>query len=45
MQSRIKLDSIGFYFHPVWSPDSKKIAYTDKARKLFVIDITEKKAC
>ncbi len=39
----ITLDSAGFYYHPVWSPDSKKIAYTDKQRKLYIIDINEKR--
>ncbi|HTZ54843.1 MAG TPA: PDZ domain-containing protein [Candidatus Acidoferrum sp.] len=29
-----------FYYSPVWSPDSKKIAYADKHGVLFYIDIT-----
>ncbi len=39
----IQLDSTGFYYHPVWSPDSKKICYADKSRKLYLVDIAEKK--
>ena len=33
----------GFKYQPVWSPDSKKIAWADKDLKLFYVDITEKK--
>ncbi|PYV50103.1 MAG: protease [Acidobacteria bacterium] len=33
----------GFKFAPVWSPDSKKIAWGDKDINLWWIDITEKK--
>jgi len=28
-----------YYYSPVWSPDSKKIAYTDKSLNLWYIDI------
>jgi len=34
----------GFKFQPVWSPDSKKIAWGDKDTRLWYADITEKKA-
>ena len=33
----------GFKYQPVWSPDSKKIAWADKDLKLSYVDITEKK--
>ncbi len=36
----IKLgDPPTFYYSPVWSPDSKKIAYTDKRLNLWFVDI------
>jgi tricorn protease len=35
---KIKLDN-SFYYHPEWSPDSKKIAYTDKRLNLWYVDI------
>ena len=28
-----------FFYSPVWSPDSKKIAYTDKRLNLWYVDI------
>jgi len=28
-----------FYYHPTWSPDSKKIAYTDKRLNLWFVDV------
>ncbi len=34
----------GFKFQPVWSPDSKKIAWGDKDTRLWYSNITEKKA-
>ncbi len=30
-----------FFYHPVWSPDSSKIAYTDKRLNLWVVDIDD----
>ncbi len=37
---KIKLgDAPSFYYSPVWSPDSKKIAYTDKRLNLWYIDL------
>jgi tricorn protease len=33
----------GFKFTPVWSPDSKKLAWADKDLRLWYIDISEKK--
>ena len=35
---KFKLDGSGFYANPVWSPDSKKITYTDNGRSLYWID-------
>jgi tricorn protease len=33
----------GFYFSPVWSPDSKKVAYTDSHLTLWYIDLNDRK--
>ncbi|MFZ0819988.1 MAG: PDZ domain-containing protein [Candidatus Acidiferrales bacterium] len=33
----------GFLFPPVWSPDSKKLAYSDQKIRLFYVDIDAKK--
>jgi tricorn protease len=33
----------GFKFPPVWSPDSKRIAWADKDLRLWFVDINEKK--
>ncbi len=33
------LKGAGFYERPVWSPDSKKIAFIDNARTLYWIDL------
>ncbi len=33
----------GYYFAPLWSPDSGKIAYTDSHQTLWFIDLKEKK--
>ena len=33
----------GFKFAPVWSPDSKKLAWADKDLRLWYVDINEKK--
>ncbi len=32
----------GFYFQPTWSPDSKKVAYTDAHYNLWFVDIEAK---
>ena len=32
-----------FRLPPVWSPDSKKLAFADKSLRLFYVDIDEKK--
>ncbi|HEU4753906.1 MAG TPA: protease, partial [Armatimonadota bacterium] len=32
-------DAPSFYYSPVWSPDSKKIAYTDKRLSLWYVDL------
>jgi tricorn protease len=37
---KIKLsDSPSFYYRPLWSPDSKKIAYNDKHLTLWYVDV------
>ncbi len=33
----------GFKYAPVWSPDSKKLAWSDKDTKLWYVDINDKK--
>ena len=33
----------GFKYAPTWSPDSKKISWSDKDTKLWYVDINEKK--
>jgi tricorn protease len=35
----IKLDGSGFYANIHWSPDSKKIAFVDNGRRLYVTDL------
>ena len=35
----IKLNGSGFYAHMHWSPDSKKIAFVDNGRSLYVVEI------
>lgn len=35
----IKPGGAGFYAHLQWSPDSKKIAFTDNSRTLFILDL------
>jgi tricorn protease len=35
----IKLNGSGFYSNIHWSPDSKKVAYVDNGRRLYVTDI------
>ncbi len=32
-----------FFYHPVWSPDSTKIAYSDKRLQLWVVDLAHPK--
>ncbi len=32
-------DSHAYFFRPIWSPDSKKIAFTDKAGCLYIHDV------
>jgi tricorn protease len=39
----IKFEEPSFYYVPVWSPDSKKIACNDKAGNLFVVDVSDEK--
>lgn len=39
----IPLNKEGYYYHPVWSPDGLKIAYCDQRRRLYVIDLADKK--
>ena len=39
----IKLNGSGFYAHMHWSPDSKKIAFVDNGRSLYVVEIATNK--
>ncbi len=41
---RISLENPSFYYQPVWSPDSKKIAFADKRLNLWYIDVATGKA-
>ncbi|NAS32654.1 peptidase S41 [Flavobacteriaceae bacterium R38] len=41
--SKISLKGAGFYANIHWSPNSKKVAYVDNGRNLYVTDITTKK--
>jgi len=36
---RIPLKGAGFYAHPRWSPDSKKLSFSDNSRTIFVLDV------
>ncbi|MGB6198455.1 MAG: PDZ domain-containing protein [Candidatus Acidiferrales bacterium] len=40
---RITTGSQGFMFPPLWSPDSKKLAYADQKLRLWYVDIDAKK--
>jgi len=40
---RITFDGDMHRLQPVWSPDSKKLAYADKSLRLFYVDINDKK--
>ncbi|RYY65320.1 MAG: peptidase S41, partial [Chitinophagaceae bacterium] len=35
----LRLNGSGFYAHPHWSPDSRKIAFVDNGRRLYVADL------
>tara|TARA_B100001059_G_C17686037_1_gene502370 strand:- start:455 stop:763 length:309 start_codon:yes stop_codon:yes gene_type:complete len=39
----IKLPNPTFYFRPDWSPDSKKIAFTDTNFTIWIVDLKTKK--
>lgn len=39
----IRLNEADFYYTPVWSPDSKKILFSNKHLQLFYVDIDTKK--
>lgn len=39
---KIPLGAPSFPYSPVWSPDSKKIAYTDNALRLWYVDLSKK---
>jgi len=38
-EKQITTDGSAFRYRPVWSPDSKKIAFSDKTGSLFIVDI------
>ncbi|HVO78766.1 MAG TPA: PDZ domain-containing protein [Candidatus Bathyarchaeia archaeon] len=40
---RITFDGKMFRMPPLWSPDSTKLAFADKATRLFYVDVTQKK--
>ena len=40
---RITHDGHAFRYNPVWSPDSKKLAFTDKAGRIFVVNLKDGK--
>jgi tricorn protease len=40
---RITTDGTMFRLAPVWSPDSKELAYADKSLRLFYVDIDDRK--
>ena len=31
--------TFSFYYNPIWAPDSKKIAFTDKDGRLYYVDV------
>ena len=39
---RVTSNSKGFYFPPVWSPDSKKLLYADQKLRLWYVDVDAK---
>jgi tricorn protease len=40
---RVTSGPSAWHFPPVWSPDSKKLAYADRSMRLFYVDVQEKK--
>lgn len=40
---RITTDGTMYRLPPIWSPDSKKLAFADKSLRLFYVDVDEKK--
>ncbi|MGO8759767.1 MAG: PDZ domain-containing protein [Terracidiphilus sp.] len=42
-EQQITSGSKGFMFAPLWSPDSKKLAWADKDLRLWYVDIADKK--
>jgi tricorn protease len=40
---RLTIGKHGFFYTPAWSPDSKKIAYTDNALNVCVVDLEQEK--
>ena len=42
MSTEIPLSGAGFYAYMHWSPDSKKIAFVDNGRNLYVLDVNTK---
>ena len=41
-KAAIPLGIQSFFYTPSWSPDSKKISFTDKALNLYVLDVESK---
>ena len=37
---RLALKGAGFYGNPRWSPDSKKLSFSDNSRTIFILDVT-----
>jgi len=40
---KIDLGEASFFYRPIWSPDSKKITYTDKRLNLWMVDVANGK--
>ncbi|WP_298427420.1 S41 family peptidase [uncultured Kordia sp.] len=41
---KISIKGNGFYAHINWSPDSKKICYTDNSKSIYIVDVASKKS-
>lgn len=42
-KKKIALEKPSFYYNPTWSPDSKKIVFTDKHMNVWYLDVESKK--